>query len=134
MDTAKSFAVEVPCRVERMDDVTPLLEQLCVGADDLAVDQILTAFNEAFVNVVKHSQLGEADLVEVRASRDTGRVVVELIDGGVPFDYDPQTMAEEPPLLSESGMGLFIIQSYMNDVTYERAERNVLTMIRYLEC
>ena len=113
-----------------MDEVTPLLEDLCAGTDELARDQILTAFNEAFVNVIKHSQLAEDETVEVRASRDESSVIVKIIDGGAPFGYTPGVL--EPPLLSESGMGLFIIQSYMTYVTYEIAERNVLTMTRHL--
>ncbi len=129
-ETPQSFSVVVPCHMERMDEVTPLLEGLCAGADDHAVDQILTAFNEAFVNVVKHSQLTEEQTLEVEAHRDNSKVVVKLIDTGVPFNYTPGVL--EPPLLSESGMGLFIIQSYMSDVTYETAERNVLTMTRQL--
>ena len=131
LETPQAFSVVVPCRMERMDEVTPLLEDLCAGADALARDQILTAFNEAFVNVVKHSQLGEDETLEVSASRDEATVVVKLIDGGVPFDYMPGVL--EPPLLSESGMGLFIIQSYMSEVTYEIAEYNVLTMTRHLQ-
>lgn len=131
METPHSFSVVIPCRMEDMDQVTPLLEDLCSDVDLLARDQILTAFNEAFVNVVKHSLLGNEDVVEVQALRDGPQVTVKIIDGGRPFDYFPG--ATEPPLLSESGMGLFIIQSYMSDVTYEAAEQNVLTMTRNLE-
>ena len=130
-ETPQSFSVVVPCHMEQMDEVTPLLEDLCSGADDLAKDQILTAFNEAFVNVVKHSRLTDKQMLEVEGRRDETKVVVKLIDAGVPFNYTPGVL--EPPLLSESGMGLFIIQSYMSAVTYEAAERNVLTMTRYLE-
>ena len=30
-------------------------------------------------------------------------------------------------------MGLFIIHQYMHEVTYERGERNKLSMVRYLD-
>lgn len=131
-DTAQSFAIKVPCQIDGLDPVIPQLRRLCAGAGEVAKDQVLTAFNEAFVNVVKHSQMPAGELLEVQGERDGNKLVVRLIDSGVSFNLDPGAGLDVPPL-SESGMGLFIIKSYMNEVTYEPAERNVLTMTRYLE-
>lgn len=102
-------------------------------------DHVVTSFGEAFTNVVLHGGAGAGEVVvEIEPRPD--RLTVRLLDHGTPFDL---SAVPEPDLerLPESGMGLFIVKSWMDDVTYRPgepaapgrpAEANVLSMTKRL--
>ena len=92
---------------------------------------VVSAFGEAFNNVAIHSyraRKGDLD-VEIDVERD--RITIRLIDFGLTFD---PMKVPEPDLdsLPESGMGIFIMRSFMDDVKYQSGSPNVLSMTKYL--
>jgi serine/threonine-protein kinase RsbW len=124
-------------RLEERQAAEVQLRALCQlrGQPPGVCDELVSAFNEAFNNVVLHAYRGKADgRVEVMLQLDEDRVVIELADRGQGFDL----MAVPPPphpeeRLSEGGYGLHIIRSLMSEVSYRRdGERNVLRMVREL--
>lgn len=122
----------VPCQLTFRDPVAALLQALCDGVDELTVIHVVSAFNEAFNNVVHHAQLAPHEAVEVAAARDADALTVTVADDGVP--YEVQLPAELPEELPERGMGLLIISRCMDHVSYERGgARNVFTMIKRLQ-
>jgi anti-sigma regulatory factor (Ser/Thr protein kinase) len=125
----------VPCRMDYLDGVVALLESICRGTDETVRIQIVTAFNEAFSNVVRHSQLTEQDAIEVCARRQGEQISVQILDRGVIYGdvFEASKQSGDVMALQEGGMGLFIIHQYMHEVTYERGERNKLSMVRYLD-
>ena len=56
----------VPCRLDYRHGISVLLEALCQGLEQRDVYHIVSAFNEAFNNVVEHSQLGVQDAIAFR--------------------------------------------------------------------
>lgn len=101
--------------------------------------RMISAFNEAFNNIVEHAYAAACGEVEVSLSVEDDRVVLRLTDCGEGFNLDASGASHEPPAfdgLSEGGMGLFIIRQAMSEVTYERRhDRNLLTMTKRLaEC
>lgn len=131
----ETLRVRVPCRIEYMDGLVQLLTTLCQGVGEDATLRVLTAFNEAFTNVVLHSGLPEEAWVEVVGERQDEKVVIEIIDEGVDYQASFQrardSETDTPDVLG--GTGLFIIHKYMDDVQYKADPRNTLTMIRYLD-
>ncbi|MCC6748682.1 MAG: ATP-binding protein [Deltaproteobacteria bacterium] len=128
-----SLRAVVPCRLEFRDGVGYLLESLCGGLDQQLAYQVVSAFNEAFNNVVEHSGLGAQADVEVEAWRGEHELKLRIIDGGVAYEVSP--VAEDFPELAslpEEGMGWVIIRRCMDEVVLERRDRNVLSMVRYL--
>ena len=94
-------------------------------------DQVISAFGEAFNNAVLHSygtKGGELQ-IEVEPSRD--RLTIRLIDYGRAFDPDT-VPAPDLDNLPESGLGLFIMRSCMDDVTYTPGNPNVLSMTKFV--
>lgn len=97
-------------------------------------DKIVSAVGEAFNNVAIHGYRGRPPgnvVLELELIRDGVRI--RLFDTGAVFD----PAAEAAPRLAslpESHMGLFIIRSCMDTVTYERgdppATPNVLTLTK----
>jgi serine/threonine-protein kinase RsbW len=90
----------------------------------------VSAVSEAFNNIVIHSYRGQR-LGTVRMDIELGQGVmtVRMADYGSSFD---PTVVPSPDLdtLPESGLGLFIIRSFMDSVSYEPGRPNVLVLVK----
>ncbi len=105
------------------------------GAGDIEL-----ALVEAATNVVRHGYGPEGGPIRIEACTDPSGILVRICDWGRPipgealasaglsrFDFDPADLLEIP----EGGMGLSIITSIMDEVTYRSEEgQNVLTLLR----
>ena len=126
------------------DDPNPVIE--FVGEELARYDcpakaafQIEVAIEEIFVNIARYAGLTSADGVEVRCEvlEDPLRVVVQFLDGGVPFDPlakdDPDTSAEAL-MEREGGLGIFMVKQMMDDVSYAyEGGKNTLTILKRLQ-
>jgi serine/threonine-protein kinase RsbW len=98
--------------------------------------QVLSAVGEGFNNIVLHGKVGrvagsEGDAeVDLRIETRPGRIQIELRDWGPGFD---PSRVPRPPIeaLPESGMGLHIMQSFM-DMSYRVGRPNVLKLNKRL--
>ena len=92
---------------------------------------VVSAFGEAFNNVAMHSYQARTGDLDVEIEVEPDRITIRLIDFGVTFD--PMKIPE-PDLdsLPESGMGIYIMRSFMDDVQYQSGSPNVLSMTKYL--
>jgi serine/threonine-protein kinase RsbW len=93
--------------------------------------QVISAVSEAFNNIVLHGYEGRDDgVIEMEIHTRPDHISVELRDYGSSFD---PRMAKDPALdsLPESGLGIFIIKSFMN-VRYRAGSPNVLTLSKKL--
>jgi serine/threonine-protein kinase RsbW len=94
--------------------------------------QVVSAVSEAFNNLVLHGYRGRADgRVDVLIRPGDGQILIEVRDWGKGFDPStvPIPKLEELP---ESGMGLFIMQSFMA-MKYRRGRPNLLKLSKKLE-
>ena len=103
-----------------------------------ALYQIEVAIEEILVNIVSYAGLSDADGVEVRCEvlDDPLRVVVQFLDGGVPFDplakADPD-ITPEAIMEREGGLGIFMVKKMMDDVSYTYEDgKNTLTIRKSL--
>lgn len=103
-----------------------------------ALYQIEVAIEEILVNIVSYAGLSSNDDVEIRCDvlTDPLRVVVQFLDGGVPFDpldkEDPDTSPEATEE-REGGLGIFMVKEMMDDVSYTyEAGKNTLTILKHL--
>lgn len=95
-------------------------------------EEVVSALGEAFNNTVFHAYRGRPDgrvTIEVEPQGDL--LEVRIIDEGITFDLSavPTPDLDELP---ESGMGLFIIRSFMDDVSYRSGPPNVLSLRKRL--
>lgn len=126
------------------EDPTPILdfvnEELSrYGCSSKALFQIEVAIEEIFVNIVSYAGLAEGEDVEVRCEvlTDPLRVVIQFLDGGIPFD----PLAKEEPDTStaaieqrEGGLGIFITRQMMDDISYSYENgKNTLTVQKHLD-
>jgi serine/threonine-protein kinase RsbW len=128
--------IEAPCHLLYRDAVGALIERVCQRLEEEGAQaglgyQVVSAFNEAFNNLAIHAG---SERVEVRVEVSPAELALELRDEGPPYDYD-----EVPPpdldALPESGLGIYIMRSFMTTVCYTpRTDggTNVLRMVRTL--
>jgi serine/threonine-protein kinase RsbW len=100
------------------------------GGGDAFLHAMVSAVGEAFNNVVQHAHDEPAE-VEIAIEVDSEAMSVEVRDSGRGFDLDavPDPRLEDLP---ESGMGLFIIRAFVDEVRYQRGSPNVLFMKKRL--
>ena len=94
------------------------------------VDQVVSAFGEAFNNTAIHSFKGVTPGdVEIEIEIGEDHITIRMKDFGTSYDF---SAVPEPNLdaLPESGMGLFIIRSFMDEVDYVPGAPNVLSMTK----
>jgi len=96
-------------------------------------NEVISAFGEAFNNAAIHSYRGgKPGDVEVEVDVGANHITIRLLDFGNSFN-----LAEVPlpdlEALPESGLGLYIIRSFMDDVKYLAGTPNVLSMTKYLD-
>lgn len=131
--------------IEGKIDNTALLGKAIRAICNTVVNDEVLLFNlelcliEAVTNVINHAYHRKpGNYVEVIVSLDDRRVEFKVIDTGdsapLPppkheLNYNPNDLTTWP----ESGMGLFLIHSIMNEVSYSHHEgKNILTMIKKL--
>ena len=99
--------------------------------------QVVSAVGEAFNNIVLHGYADrpareQPSSIDLRIQTRPGHIKIELRDWG--SDFDPTRV--RPPAfdtLPESGLGLFIVQSFM-EMAYRPGRPNLLTLSkRYVE-
>jgi serine/threonine-protein kinase RsbW len=98
-----------------------------VGLDDDAVHWVGVAIRESVINAIKHGNRNDATKrvfveFETSAPPDQPGLMIRVRDQGEGFD--PEEIADPlapENLLKSSGRGIFLIRSFMDDVTLQRA-------------
>jgi serine/threonine-protein kinase RsbW len=95
--------------------------------------QVVSAVGEAFNNIVLHGYSGRREgSVDLRIQTRRGHIRIELRDWGSGFD-PTDVPAPAFDTLPESGLGLYIMQSFM-EMAYRVGRPNLLTLSkRYVE-
>lgn len=136
---ADRLSITVPSDLRYRDAVGALIQQICsrLRPEDKGRTlgfQVVSAFNEAFNNLCRHAYQDRGE-IEILLEIHLNELVIELRDEGRIFDFDS---VEMPDLMEmpESGLGIFIIRSFMTEVEYRPGTdgaKNVLRMVRALD-
>lgn len=132
--------LKVPGQLEYRELATRVVATACklarIGGADADVlpeeftHEAVSAVGEAFNNVVLHGYEGlEPGEVVFEVATSDDRIEIVVKDEGHSFHPDD---APEPDLgmLPESGMGLFIIRAFVDELTYEPGKPNCLRMVK----
>jgi serine/threonine-protein kinase RsbW len=106
--------------------------KLVPNPSDDFYDEVISAFGEAFNNVVIHSYGLEGGELEIEIEPGVDRLTIRLMDYGKTFDVSG-VPAPNLDSLPESGLGVFIMRSFMDDITYLSGKPNVLSMTKFLK-
>lgn len=133
----RAVTITVPGEIQFRGPVLSAVAGICriacpnqsVGAE--FTNEVVSAVGEGFNNAVIHSYEHTNGTVCLSLSFDSRRFVVDLTEHGETFDPDSvQKFAEDD--LRESGFGLFIIRSFVDELSYTAGPPNRLRMIKCL--
>ena len=124
-----SFAAQLEYRPLAIALVTALIAQVN-DADREFRNDLVTAFGEAFNNIVIHGYKGRSDgMVDLEAEIWSDRIALKIKDTGREVEF---TSIEPPDLLSlpEGGLGVFMIHALVDEVIYRGGKPNVLLLTK----
>ncbi|HEX7505314.1 MAG TPA: ATP-binding protein [Polyangia bacterium] len=94
---------------------------------------VVSAVGEAYNNIVLHGYAGrEPGTVHMQIENCSEWMRVMMKDTGVSFD-PCQAIPPDLQTLPESGMGIFIMRSFVDEITYVAGPPNVLTLFKRLD-
>ncbi len=106
------------CLIRRVDTEYAELK----GLDAQSAREVVLAVDEASANVIKHSYQGEYEQrLTVSALHSEDGIEVEIQDNGDPFNPISQPIPP-PDELRAGGRGMFLMQTVMDEIEYERRE------------
>lgn len=123
------FPASLTYRHVAIDLITALVGEVTHADRDFR-NQLVTAFGEAFNNIVIHGYRDRGTgMIDIEAEMSATQMILRLIDSGreVAFkDVEPPDLDAMP----ESGMGVFMIYSLVDDVLYSAGPPNVLSLVK----
>jgi len=137
------ICLEVPGKIECRDMVLRTVSAACKLVMPEArtrgsrysefTDHVVSAVGEAYNNIVFHGYAGrEPGSIEMQIENCPAWMRVMMRDMGTSFD---PSLAPFPDLdtLPESGMGVFIMRSFVDEVSYVAGPPNTLTLFKRLD-
>lgn len=135
MSRTRSFEIEN--QISQLEAAHQALAEFArdSGLEDDVLFDLDLALEEVLTNLISYAYDAEAhSIIRVNMSRDLGRVIIEIIDTGHPFDPSrggPQDLKNRFRKRKLGGLGLHLVNQLMDDVQYESTdERNILKMIK----
>lgn len=132
--------VVIPTHTKYLDLIGSIGERIAKKLDNFTGDREALAYQlnlvltEATVNAIKHACDDDPKhCVRITIHLQENELNIKVYDHGQGFDLEAVPLPDfEHP--GESGMGIFLIRSYMDSVTYTRqSDYNVLEIVKYLK-
>ncbi|NBC02711.1 MAG: ATP-binding protein [Bacteroidetes bacterium] len=103
------------------------------GFDPKQVSDIQLAVDEAYTNIIKHAYKNDPEKeVIIHLDFTDNKMTITLMDEGIGFDvkkYKKPHLKEQIEKKQRGGMGVFLIQKLMDDVSYHaKTHKNILRM------
>ena len=125
--------LHLPCRYSYLRMIRQSVIDMCAraGLSEFKSAQLEMAVDEACANVIEHSYGGESAAsnnpnhpgLRINLMQCRDRIVIEIFDRGKGFDFETQPVIEPENYVGsqrQRGLGMYIIQKFVEDVTYER--------------
>ncbi len=134
---AGTVQLTIDSRIDQVHMIGLAVKGICASIPMTEEDgyQVELCIVEAVNNAVEHAYQNEAGHdVSVIASVDGGSLTLQVLDSGRPMDWESvQKRRANASLLDEGGRGFMIMESYMDQVSYEQVgDKNVLTLVKGL--
>lgn len=94
---------------------------------DSEMRQIGVMIEEIFSNIIRFAYTDSLDhQVHISLKKDNEDVVIQITDDGIPFnplEHHPGPVSD-PAVSVDSGMGLTLIKTFSNSLSYQRVNHN----------
>ena len=136
MDGAESDQIVIRATIDAIEQIAIFLEELLEKAEVPMMEaaRIQLAAEEAITNVVTHGYDKEPGDVSVRCTISDEQVMITITDTGPAFDptmIPPADVMADLDHRNIGGLGVHLIRSVMDQVTYTRNEdMNQLVLIK----
>ena len=133
-------SITIPAEAKNLDAVVAFVfdELRPFNCSQKILLQVRLAIEEIFINIVSYAYHPETGLADIRCEvlQEPLRVVIQFLDGGIPFDPLAKEDADlSPEALEEreGGLGIFLVKQTMDEVRYSHENgKNVLTIQKKL--
>jgi serine/threonine-protein kinase RsbW len=107
---------------------SPRADTAGAESDDFDAE-VVSALGEAFNNIAIHGYADHSGEVEIEIDVQRDRIVLRVLDRGKSFD---RLDVPSPDLdaLPERGMGLFIIENFVDELRYTPGDPNELVLVK----
>lgn len=139
MSTAPELWLTIDSRLENVPVLGQAVRVLCgeMGLPELVQGDMELCVVEAVTNCIKHSYDGQpGHRIKVHVEHRLDKLIISVFDQGRPIPEDrlpppPPEVPDDPQQIAESGRGLFLLFSMMDQVDYQRTPRgNCITLIK----
>jgi serine/threonine-protein kinase RsbW len=132
--TVETANVTVPGRLASVPYIRHWLQDVLSGwaVSSVTREDLALAVTELCTNIARHGYSSTTGHIEVYLTRYPHAISVTILDTA-PFFIPEKIVPQPPETLAEGGYGLFLIESLMDEVRYERrAEHgNRTTLVKY---
>jgi len=94
---------------------------------DSEMRQIILIAEEIFSNIIRYAFTDSLEhVVEVQLKKTNDEISIQITDDGIPFnplEHQPG-VSTDPASSVDGGMGLTLIKTFSNSITYERVNSN----------
>lgn len=106
------------------------------GFNTQKISDIRLAVDEAITNIIKHAYKGDdSHTIDIKVSFRDDKICIQILDTGATFNlktFPQPDIKEKIKQKKRGGMGVYLIHSLMDDVSYGRKSgSNEMTMCKY---
>lgn len=123
----RSEIQEIPSIRKDLDEL-----QAAWSVPDSEMRQISVMIEEIFSNILRFAYNDSLEhLVQISLKKSGGEIIIQITDDGIPFnplEHHPGPVSD-PAVSEDSGMGLTLIKTFSNSISYQRVNSKNLLLI-----
>ena len=136
---SSTHTLTIPSSTRFLEDVREFMSMHATeaGFDDMVVEQLKMAVDEACTNVIEHAYEGESEQpIEIAIILSRDKMTIRIRDKGQQFDemaYREPNLIEYAKTRKSGGFGVHIMRKLMDEVAYKSTGGyNECRMVKYL--
>ena len=136
MKASTSHSINVSSSTEHLREVRKFVQNFVQQFDvnKKNLDEIILAVDEAYTNIIKHAYNNDSNhTVKIELGTSTDTLWVRLSDTGHHFnpdEYHPPDLLKRIKNKQRGGMGIYLINKFMDSVEYSSAGKTNTILMR----
>jgi sigma-B regulation protein RsbU (phosphoserine phosphatase) len=129
---------ETVADTDRLEEVINFAEQALkkLNIPDDCCGHVCVSLDEAVTNVIMYAYPGNKGNVKITIEKIDDRVLVEIIDSGIPFNplnYPVPDVSASIEKRTIGGLGIHLMRNMMDELSYRRiGDKNCLSLVKHI--